>query len=270
MTDHKVSYRDYFHVNQRARVDLPLGNSRFFHEWAVVDSIQEELLTLRMSRDVLPHDLLLGKGEPISLRAGSGGQGYRCHGIIEAIEQENLALRLSGAIIPDELRSYFRLDTSPLTLEYAPAEKEASWDFPGNCITGRGAEDDPAAVTREPQVSSSPEKLKTENAGAQPVIVNISGGGLRAQTAEEIPTGTILSVAFCLPQDLSQPVQTLAEVVYSRPLPSIWRSGTCFSTGMKYLKIPERSRDNIIQFVCSEEIKKMRNCNKRFHSLTTG
>ncbi|WP_243372754.1 PilZ-like domain-containing protein [Geotalea sp. SG265] len=266
MIEQKVSYRDYFYVNQRARVDLPLSNSRFFHEWAVIDTALENLITLRLSRDVLPHNLLLEKGEPVSIRAGSGGQGYRCHGIIEAIEREDLALRLSGAIIPDELRSYFRLDMSPLAFDYAAAGREETWEFTGNRgIVGTGIGGNSSSVQGAPQ-----ELPKMEFNGVQPVIVNISGGGLRAQTPEEIPAGSILSLAFNLPHPLPQPVQLLAEVVYSQPLPSIWRTGTCFTTGMKYLKINERSRDSIIQFVCSEEIKKIRSCNKRFHSLTSG
>ncbi|WP_243688946.1 PilZ-like domain-containing protein [Geotalea toluenoxydans] len=128
MSEQNLYYWDYFHVNQRARVDLPLGNGRFFHEWAVINFAHGDLITLRLSRDVLPHDLLLAKGEPVSVRAGSGGQGYRCHAVIEDVELEKVTLRLSGSVIPDELRLISAwIHCWSLTI-FLPARKK-----PGNC-----------------------------------------------------------------------------------------------------------------------------------------
>ncbi|ACM18418.1 PilZ domain protein [Geotalea daltonii FRC-32] len=274
MSEQNLYYRDYFHVNQRARVDLPLGNGRFFHEWAVISSAHGDLISLRLSRDVLPHDLLLAKGEPVSVRAGSGGQGYRCHAVIEDVELEKVTLRLSGSVIPDELRAYFRLDTL-LEFNYSPAGKEETWELPGNrCIIGTGTgcakpSSQQWNFQRSRLMEMCNDKGNGEKHAAQPIIVNISGGGLRAQTVEEIQVGSVFNLAFHLPNSQPHQVQTLAEVIYCQPLASVWHTSTSFSTGMRYLKINERSRDSIIKFVCSEEIKKIRNCNKNFHSMAS-
>ncbi len=79
----------------------------------------------------------------------------------------------------------------------------------------------------------------------------------------------MFNLAFHLPNSQPHQVQTLAEVIYCQPLPSVWHTSTSFSTGMRYLKINERNRDSIIKFVCSEEIKKIRSCNKNFHSMVS-
>lgn len=266
MTD-TISYQDYFHSNQRAQITLPLGNSRFFHEWAVIGSIHENLVTLQLSRDILPEAVLLAKGEPLSVRAGSAGQGYRCHGVIEQVDREVVTAKLTGAIIPDELRAYFRLDTE-LGFHYASADTEETWDLPGNrCIVGAsraGKHPQPGQGLLD-SVANGTSGIVTSG----PVIINISGGGLRAQTQEEIKVGALLKLAFHLPHSQPQQVLTTAEVIYCQPMPSLWRTGTQFITGMRYHKIHERHRDSIIKYVCSEEIKKIRSCNKHYLSLSS-
>jgi hypothetical protein len=39
---------------------------------------------------------------------------------------------------------------------------------------------------------------------------------------------------------------------------------------MRYVNIHERNRDHIIRYVCSEEMNKIRLCNKDFHYLSLG
>lgn len=270
MVESNCNYQEYFHINQRAQIGLPLGNSRFFREWAIIGSIDNDLMNLQLSRDMLPEDVVLAKGEPLTVRAGSAGQGYRCHAVIEQLDRENLTAKLTGSIIPDELRSYFRLDTE-LEFRYSSADSEEAWNLPGNrCIVGAGktgsiaSQGLPNVGLLDPTFSGSNGVIARD-----PVIINISGGGLRAQTLEEIQVGSLLKVAFHLPHTQPQQVQTTAEVIYCQPMPSLWRTGTQFLTGMRYMKIHERHRDSIIKYVCSEEIKKIRSCNKQFHSLSS-
>ena len=263
MTEHIQDYSDYFHADQRTKVELPLGGNRFFHEWAVVSSVSRDILTLQLSRDLLPHGVQLKNGEPLSLRAGSRGQGYRCRGVIEQDGScESLAVKLAGHVMPDELRSYFRLNTS-ISMEYSPETPEQAWENPRKrCITGLGEENTGVVSTSAAQ----PAPFRTGKADApEPNIINISGGGVRVELQEELQTGALLNLAFHLPHPQPELVPAVAEVVYCQP--SDWRPGLRYIAGLRYVRIHERNRDRIIKYVCSEEIKKIRSCNKEFHSL---
>ena len=263
MTEHIQDYSDYFHADQRTKVELPLGGNRFFHEWAIVSSVNRDILTLQLSRDLLPHGVQLKNGEPLSVRAGSRGQGYRCRGVIEQDGScENLAVKLTGPVMPDELRSYFRLNTS-ISMEYSPETPEQAWENPRKrCITGLGEENKGVVSTS----AAKPAPFRTGKADAPaPNIINISGGGVRVELQEELQTGALLNLAFHLPHPQPELVPAVAEVVYCQP--SDWRPGLRYIAGLRYVRIHERNRDRIIKYVCSEEIKKIRSCNKEFHSL---
>lgn len=277
MTEHIPNYSEYFHINQRIKVELPLGSNQFFHEWAVISSISKNLFAICLSRDMLPHNLQLKSGEPLSIRAGSRGQGYRCKAVIEHDDScENLTIKLTGPVISDELRSYFRLDTS-ISLEYSPETPEQSWEAPRNrCITGHNTTEygDISVSMAYPLTFQNPFVMEHNRMGenvvgkvpaTEPLIINISGGGIRAELQEELQAGTRLNLAFHLPHPQPELVPAVAEVVYCQP--SAWRSNFRYIAGMRYIRIHERNRDRIIKYVCSEEIKKIRNCNKDFHSL---
>jgi c-di-GMP-binding flagellar brake protein YcgR len=77
---------------------------------------------------------------------------------------------------------------------------------------------------------------------------DISGGGIRLITNEELPKGTILELKFQLP-DVPNPteIKVLGEVVWTQKIEE--EGKTKYASGVAYVNIAESERRKIIQYV---------------------
>lgn len=52
-------YSYYFPAGKKVGVGIPLPNAEVFREWAIIGNIDEDLVSLQLSRDVLPVNVSL-------------------------------------------------------------------------------------------------------------------------------------------------------------------------------------------------------------------
>src|SRR5665647_270917 len=104
-------YSRYFPVGKKVGVGIPLPNADVFKDWAIIHEIDEDLVSLQLSRDDLPEEVSLHYGQILELRGGSDENGYCCRAIVVSEgDARELLLRLIGEVVSDELREYYRID----------------------------------------------------------------------------------------------------------------------------------------------------------------
>lgn len=241
MTSEPCNYRDYFHPGQRARVEVSLQGDRLFNDGAVVTSVGDSQIALRLSRDTLPDGALLQREAPLVVRVGGGGSGYSCRGVVvnDQVEEE-LRVKLVDRVISEDLREYFRLDTDIPVILFN--------------VTAGTAEESGTGGLRVAAALCAP-----------PRIVNISGGGIRTESEMAMTLGDVVYATFHLPLPEPKVCPVVAQVVHSETVERA--DGTIVIAGLTFTHIHERDRDTIVRYVCNEEIKRIRLCRKDFYSL---
>jgi hypothetical protein len=234
------NYKDYFHLGQRARVELSLKGDRLFNDGAIVTAVGDGHIALRLSRDTLPDGVLLHCDAPLVVRVGGSGSGYSCRGVVlDEPFGEDLRVGFIGQVMSEDLREYFRLNAEiPVTLFN---------------VTAGAAEE------------SGSGGLRVVEEGRLPRIVNISGGGLRAETEMATAIDDIIYVTFHLPLPEPKVIPVVTQVRHSEVIERA--DGTCVSSGLRFMHINERDRDAIVRYVCNEEIRRIRMRRKDFFSL---
>jgi hypothetical protein len=234
------NYRDYFHLGQRARVEMSLKGDRVFNDGAIVTAIGDGHIGLRLSRDRLPEGVQLHSEAPLVVRVGASGSGYSCRGVVlDAPLGEELRVGFIGQVMSEDLREYFRLNAEiPVTLFN---------------VTAGTAEESGAGG------------LRIATGGRLPRIVNISGGGLRTETEMAMTIDDIIYATFHLPLPEPKVVPVVTQVMHSEVIER--SEGPCVSAGLRFMHINERDRDAIVRYVCNEEIRRIRLRRKDFFSL---
>jgi len=234
------NYREYFHLGQRARVEMSLTGDRVFNDGAIVTAVGDSRIALRLSRDKLPDGVLLHCDAPLVVRIGGRGNGYSCRGVVlDEPFGEDLQVGFIGQVMSEDLREYFRLNAEiPVTLFN---------------VTAGSAEE------------SGSGGLRVADDGRLPRIVNISGGGLRTETEMAMTIEDIIYATFHLPLPEPKVIPVVTQVVHSEV--SERADGPCVSAGLRFMHINERDRDAIVRYVCNEEIRRIRLHRKDFFSL---
>jgi len=240
MQQEPSNYKDYFHLGQRARVEMSLQGDRVFNDGAIVTAVGDGHIALRLSRDKLPAGVQLQCDAPLVVRVGSSGNSYSCRCVVlDQPSGEDLRVGIIGQMMSEDLREYFRLSTEiPVTLFN---------------VTAGSAEE------------SGSGGLRIASEGRLPRIINISGGGLRTETEMAMTIDDIIYATFHLPLPEPKVVPVVTQVVHSEVIER--SDGTCVSSGLRYMHINERDRDAIVRFVCNEEIRRIRLRRKDFFSL---
>jgi len=240
MEKETCNYRDYFRPGQRARVELSVDGDGVFNDGAVITAIENDQISLRLSRDTLPLGTQVHSEAPLVVRVGDRGNGYRCRGVVlELPPGEDLQVRFTSQVMPEDLREYFRLATEiPVTLFNVTAGTAEE--------TGSGG-------------------LRIASEGRLPRIVNISGGGLRTETEMSMTVDDIIYATFHLPLPEPKVIPVVTQVVHSDLVQRA--EGVCVSAGLRFMHINERDRDAIVRFVCNEEIRRIRQRRKEFFSM---
>ena len=82
-------YAKFFPAGTRVVVGIPMQNNELFRDWAIVVTLEKDLIELQLSRDVLPADVNMQTGKVLELRCGQEGKGYRCSGIFVSEGADN-------------------------------------------------------------------------------------------------------------------------------------------------------------------------------------
>ncbi|HJV34418.1 PilZ-like domain-containing protein [Geomonas sp.] len=241
MENETFNYRDYFHPGQRAMVELSQRDGKVLNDGAVVTAVEENRISLRLTRENLPEGALLQPDVSLAVRVGGIGYGYSCElSIIEEPPGAELMASFAGPVVPQDTREFFRLGTDlPVVLFNVTAGTAEENGFGGLSMGGKNG---------------------------LPRIVNLSGGGLRTETEMAMTVGDIVYATFHLPLAEPKIVPVVAQVVYSEIIES--EDGVLVSAGLSLMHINERDRDAIVRYVCSEEINRIRLCRQQLKSCS--
>lgn len=231
-------YLQYFPVGLKVTVGIPVPGGDTFHDWAIIHQIDEDLVSLQLSRDTLPENVRLTVGTIFDVRAGDETSGYSCRAIVvtEGYRREIL-LRLIGEIVSSELREFYRIDAF-LPIRYFISEEQSEVRLKKNWQQKREeravAEKERKERAQKPwerlSQASAHEELPTEEQNIEgffadsgeeddyqeqnptdddtadhswddviPLAANISGGGLRMLLHHRFQAGSLVPLEIYLP-----------------------------------------------------------------------
>lgn len=267
-------YTSYFRAGMKVGAGIPMPNAEEFLEWAVIHEIDEDLLTLQLSRDQLPVEVNLHVGQILEIRGGHEDSGYSCRAIIVVVgEAREILLRLIGEIVSDELREFYRIDAFLPIKYYIPWEqnpdflkhewisrreqrqleeleqKEKRWD------STYVAES--AGLPQEPHQEENEDDADDSWDTIIPLAANISGGGIRIITHQGFEYGEYVLLEILIPSPV-RIVDAVVRVVFATRNYAAGVDQEYYNTAMQFVFIAERDRDAIINHISNVQLKRIR------------
>lgn len=287
-------YSRYFPVGKKVGVGIPMPNADVFRDWAIIHSIDEDLVSLQLSRDVLPVDVSLHYGQILELRGGSDNNGYCCRAIVVSEgDAQELLLRLIGEIVSDELREFYRIDAF-LPIKYFVSREqnierlhkqweerrvrrqqsvidheEPRWT---STLPSAGAEfpheqlhDPLIAASDAPDSGQIPSETEEQLSWDSiiPLAANISGSGLRIITHEGFEYGEYMLLEILVPSP-HRVVDVVGRVVFANRNYAAGSDHDYFNTGVQFVYIDERDQDAIVTYISSIQLKRIRQLRERY------
>ncbi|SJZ96374.1 hypothetical protein SAMN02745119_02149 [Trichlorobacter thiogenes] len=291
-------YLEHFPVGLKVNVGIPVPGGDTFHDWAIIHTIDEDLISLQLSRDTLPAGVKLKVGTILDIRAGNEIEGYSCRAIIvtEGYHREVL-LRLIGEIVSSELREFYRIDAflpikyfisteqSEVRLKVAwkekreariTAEKERKqqekkpWErlrqapdteeLPSEEFGEEGLWDDTGEGLDQPDQAINDTSDHSWD-DVIPLAANISGGGIRMLLHHKFENDTLVPIEIYLPcEPEPQVIDAVCVVAFANEnyAASKQFSRTSYNTGLKFKFVEERDRDAIVSYISNVQLKRIR------------
>ncbi|CAH2031522.1 PilZ-like domain-containing protein [Trichlorobacter ammonificans] len=294
MSDY-LTYRQHFPPGKKVNVAIPVPQGETFNDWAVISSIDEDLVSLQLSRDELPNGVKLSTGLILDIRVGTGDSGYSCRGIIvtEGVRRE-IILRLIGEIVSNELREFYRIDAFLPIRYFITSEKNESvlktaWKEKREARIEAEREQQqrekkPWERLREVRHEEQPEEeltadaLRTSDEDAEtgleeddgvdhswddviPLAANISGGGIRILLHHQFAEGDLVPVEIFLPAEpRPKIIDAVCKVVFSRENQAAAKqmNRPSYNTAFQFLWIDERERDTLVTYISTVQLKRIR------------
>jgi hypothetical protein len=286
-------YARYFPAGKKIGVGIPLQNTEVFKDWAIILDIEEDLISLQLSRDVLPVEVSLHYGHILELRGGNENSGYCCRAIVVSEGDSSvLLLRLIGEIVSDELREFYRIDAF-LPIRYFVSHEQhidklhAEWEerrqqrhlleyeqkdqkWPDRPIAvGAELPKERISTTHEHVEESTSSDIHENDETAEvwdtiiPLAANISGGGLRVITHQEFVDGEYVLMEIMVPQP-RRIIDVIGRVVFANRNYAGGSEHAFDNTGIQYVYIDERDRDAIVTYISTIQLKRIRQLRERY------
>lgn len=297
-------YLKHFPVGQKVNVAIPVPDGNTFHDWAIIRNIDEDLVSIQLSRDTLPAGVKLTVGTIFDIRAGNESSGYSCRAIIviEGLQREIL-LRFIGEVVSTESREFYRIDAFLpiryfISSEQNPNKLKEIWQ--GKRAARLAERQEKKEATEKPwqrlQAEQRHEKLpaaelmdgndlKLNEKDAEsdtgpiktelltdwdnliPIAANISGGGVRFLIHHKFEQDTLVPLEIYLPND-SEPyvIDAVGIVAFAgENFAASKRTGrTSYNTGLKFKFINERDRDAIVSYISNVQLKRIRQMREQY------
>lgn len=277
-------YSRYFVEGAKVGVGIPLPNAEIFRDWAIIHEIDEDLVTLQLSRDILPEHVILSYGQILEVRSGKEGAGYSCRAIIVSEGDSNeLLLRLIGEVVSDELREFYRIDAFLPIKYYIPSDqnidhlhkqwsercerrhledmdrRQKTWD--STYMSGK------AELPKEPHPKSVEEDAHEEFDSYWdtiiPLAANISGGGLRLLTHQGFDNGDYVLLEIMVPYP-RRIIDVIARIVFANRNLAMGSDHEYFVTGMQFVYINERDRDAVVNHISNVQLKRIKQLREKY------
>lgn len=296
-------YSEHFPPGMKVNVGIPVPGGSVFHDWARINDIDEDLLELQLSRDILPDGVLLSIGTILDIRGGKDDNGYSCRGIIVTEGgQREILLRLIGEIVSDELREFYRIDAF-LPIKYLVATHTSEHKLKQDWIAKRELratlererkqhekkpwqrlmlpEHDAQLNQEEQQVAAlhldememeTDEELEDRAGDTSwddviPLAANISGGGLRILLHHEVKVDDLVVLEIYVP---TEPQHRIIDAVGRIVLCTTNYAASkqlqreSFNTNIEFLFIDERDRDCIVKYISNVQLKRIRQLREQY------
>ena len=276
-------YAGCFSTGMKVGVGIPLPNAEIFNDWAIIHEIDEDLVSLQLSRDQLPVRVTLHVGQILELRGGKEGNAYSCRAIIvsEGYAKE-LLLRLIGEIVSDELREFYRIDAFLpikyyISQEQHPELLKKQWElrreqrFAHNLARRQrrwdsefvdGEAELPHEKRQEDSASDDDQEDRTWDT-IIPLAANISGGGLRIMTHQDFDYGEYVLLEILVPTP-RRIVDAVVRVVFANRNYAAGDDREYFNTGLQFVFIDERDRDSILNHISAVQLKRIRQLREKY------
>ena len=278
----------------KVEVGIPLPNAKVFRDWAIINEIDEDLVSLQLSRDMLPDGVSLRVGQILTISSETEGQVYSCRAfIVSKGYEQDLLLSLTGEIVSDELREFYRIDAFlPIKFyalhdqDFANVKKE--WE------DRRKQRQEEERVREQKRLEAKREKLRSEErdrkqklvdnvfpvesveispqaecqeepdehpydeswGSVAAVAVNISGGGLKVLTDQEFCKDEFILLEIFVPTSRCI-VDIVARVIFSNHNEAVDDDQKYFNTGMQFVFIDESARSAINSHISSVQIRRI-------------
>lgn len=293
-------YLKHFPVGLKVNVAIPVPDGNTFHDWAVIHSIDEDLVSLQLSRDKLPAGVKLTVGTIFDIRTGNESTGYSCRAIIVAEGFQNeILLRFIGEIVSTEAREFYRIDAF-LPIKYFISSEQNSkklkeiWQAKRAARIAERQEKKEAAekpwqrLQAEQRHETLPAAELLEEKSLQlneadsgqtkveqaidwdnliPIAANISGGGVRFLIHHKFEADALVPLEIYLPSD-SEPyvIDAVGVVAFvGENFAASKQSGRIqYNTGLKFTFVDERDRDAIVSYISNVQLKRIRQMREQY------
>jgi hypothetical protein len=285
-------YPPYF-VGMKVEVGIPLSDNTTFRDWAIINEFDEDLVSLQLSRDILPSGVSLRIGQILTIRSEHDFQIYVCRAFIvsKGFEQE-LLLRLTGEIVANELREFYRIDAF-LPIKFIRLAEEDLDAAQKRWSERRRTRREEECNRERRRQEARREKLRAEEAAREQriregapsvapaespldrlreeseeneyyeswrtvtsVAVNIGGGGLRISTGQGFLADELIMLEIFVPP-MHRIVDVVARVIFSRR-DEAGEGEKRFTTGLQFMFIDESARSSINQHLTGVQLKRIR------------
>lgn len=280
-------YAEYFPAELKITICLPMDNNEVFRDWAIVEELQGDVLTLLLSRDELPAAVKLRAGVTFDLRFGKEGAGQRCSAFFAGnAGLGKIQVRLTGEVGTSELREYYRIDAFiPFRYEVPEeqnldiligrwrkikrdrladeVERRAAFDEKLRVLVLRtaagefDAEDDEQPKKKDHKVEEfNPVDETWDNVNA--TAMNLSAGGIKFITPEVFKADDLVLMEIFIPSNPPRIMDCISKVVFKNINYSIKGDKLYYNVALNFAIIDDRDRDAIVTHISHLELMRIR------------
>jgi len=280
-------YAQFFTQGLKITVCIPMDNNELFRDWAIVEELEEEILTLQLSRDELPAEVHLIPGIILDLRLGKDGAGYRCSSFfVGEVGTGKIIAHLTGDVGTSELREFYRIDLFlPFRCQFTEeqnlnvligkwrkkkqtrvadeAERREVYNEKHKELLFRIAagefddEDREQVRNKQPAVEEfNPidETWDDVNAGA----INLSAGGFKFVSSDDFKIDEVIFIEMFIPSSPPRIMDCIARIVFKSMNYSFKDDRDHFNVALNFVLIDDRDRDAIVSHISHIESLRIR------------
>ncbi len=278
-------YAQYFTSGLKITVCIPLENNELFRDWARVATLEENLITLEMSRDELPAEVNLVAGMTLDLRFSKEGMGYRCGGVYSGEAGfGKIQLRLTGGVGTGELREFFRIDAFlPFNFQFSQeqnldvligvwrkrkqvrlaseTERREAFNEKQKELLFKIAAGEFDAEERDQALKQSIEEFNPIDETwdyVNATAMNLSAGGFKFVTTDLFKMDDLVFVEMFLPTTPPRIMDCISRVVFKGNNYSIKGNEEYYNVALNFVIIDDRERDAIISHITNLESLRIR------------
>ncbi len=284
----------HYFIGMKVEVKIPLPNTKVFRDWAIINEVDEDLVSLQLSRDILPEGVNLRVGQVLTITGQSDGntRTYRAFIVSKGYEQD-LLLRFTSETIANELREFYRVDAFlPIKFhrlfDQNPVNVKQQWEAH---LKQRREDDatrersrleakrarlraeerakelkilegyflvDPVAVPQDSPQEEMQDSPYYESWGdVTALAVNISGGGIKIFTNEKFSMDELIMLETYVPSSECI-VDIVARVVLTNYSNITENNKSQICTAMQFVLINESASSAINNHISSIQLKRIR------------